>query len=183
MNGKRPKDMSAIKKASSTSKGTSLFQLKTWAEQSGMKMQVAKRTAGAQIAVPAVMHRKLAHYGAITAFRQNRNRVQDPTFSKSSNLWMTPEAIDSESSGYFLVRAGNLHNLIMSTTAQGRSLAGSSSKKAAIRISHSTTTWLDSSLAPPPDAVAQRHHSPTKTSTATMPPPTVPPLNKVRCRI
>ncbi len=108
LSGKRPKDMSVIKKASSTSKGTSLFQLKTWAEQSGMKTQVAKRTAGAQIAVPSVMHRKLAHFGAITAFRQNRYRVQDPTFSKSSNLWMTPEAIDSESSGYFLVRAGNL---------------------------------------------------------------------------
>ena len=97
-----------IKKASSTKRGTNLAQLEDWAQQVGLKLQMAKQLSGAKIIVPSVMHWKVGHFCAITAQQQDKYRIQDPTFGNQGNLWLSAEAIASQTDGYFLVPKGTL---------------------------------------------------------------------------
>ncbi len=94
-----------IRAAQSTKQGTSLLQLQTLASDSGMQFQMAKRTPGAPIVVPSVVHWKLGHYGALLKESNGRYLLQDPTFGKTfgDQIWISRNVIDSEASGYFLV--------------------------------------------------------------------------------
>ncbi len=91
-----------------TAQGTSLAQVKELANaQLGMKMQAAKRlNAEAPILYPAVINWKLNHYGALLKEEDGRYLMADPTFGTSQ--WIGLDAINQESSGYFLVPAGAL---------------------------------------------------------------------------
>jgi hypothetical protein len=68
---------------------------------------MAKRAEGADIPLPAVVHWKLNHYAAVLKFEAGRYLVDDPTFGNGL-LWITAEALDSESDGYFLIPGGPL---------------------------------------------------------------------------
>jgi RHS repeat-associated protein len=61
----------------------------------------AVRPTGGTIPVPSVVHWRSEHYAAITETNEGRYLVEDPTFQRS--VWMTPEAIARESSGFFVV--------------------------------------------------------------------------------
>lgn len=45
-----------LKAACSTAQGTNLSQVKDWADKVGLKMQMARRNAGAELIYPAVVH-------------------------------------------------------------------------------------------------------------------------------
>ncbi len=91
-----------------TAQGTSLAQVMELANGPlGMQMQAAKRaSASAPILVPAVINWKLNHYGALLKEEGGRYLMTDPTFGTSQ--WIDADAINQESSGYFLVPAGPL---------------------------------------------------------------------------
>lgn len=92
----------------SSAQGTNLAQLKDWSDQLGLNLQPAKRTPGAAVLFPSVMHWRVDHFGAITAEHQGKFRVQDPTFERAGNLWLSKKTIDSQTDGFFLVPAGPL---------------------------------------------------------------------------
>jgi len=92
----------------STEKGTNLAQLEDWAKQSGLKYQMAKRSPGAELITPAIMHWKVGHFAGVTAFKNGRYHVQDPTFGISGNFWFKADVFDKETDGYFLIPQGPL---------------------------------------------------------------------------
>lgn len=87
--------------AESTVQGTSLWQNYQWALQAGIPLRPARRDAGVPLPLPALVHWKSGHFAAITAFKNGRYHVQDGTFDDS--MWITPQALDDESSGHFLI--------------------------------------------------------------------------------
>lgn len=90
----------------SSRKGISLATLKKLTDNLGMSFQLAKRSPGAQIILPSVVHWKVDHYGALVRKLGSRIELQDPTFGE--NLSVTKKALDTEASGYFLVPSGRL---------------------------------------------------------------------------
>lgn len=97
-----------LNKAASTIKGTNLEQLKGWASQVGLNYQVAKRSPRASVIVPCVMHWKVDHFAAITDESEGKYRLKDPTFDTAGDRWITKQALEAESDGYFLVPSGTL---------------------------------------------------------------------------
>jgi RHS repeat-associated protein len=93
-----------ILQSASTTNGCSLSQVAELARQLGMNYQMAFHQSTAPLITPSVLHWKAGHYAALLEQKGNRFLIQDPTFH--SSLWMTRLAIQSESSGYFLVPAG-----------------------------------------------------------------------------
>lgn len=98
-----------IEKILSTPQGTNLAQLQKYAGQVGLKYQAVKRDPGAPWMVPAVVHWRLGHFAAMTGMQGGRYHVKDMTFGpQGGNLLLTPKALETETDGYFLVRAGAL---------------------------------------------------------------------------
>jgi RHS repeat-associated protein len=95
-----------IREAQSTSAGTSLAQLRVLATTAGLNVQVARRSPGAALLYPAVIHWQVGHYAALIEPRDGRQRIVDPTFGEE--LLVGTPAIDAEASGYFLVPSGPL---------------------------------------------------------------------------
>lgn len=95
-----------IQSARSTRDGTSLIQLKEWAQKAGMDYQVARRNRGAKALLPSVVHWNAGHFAALVEEKSGKFHISDPTFG--NDLWISPGALDAESSGYFLVPAGPL---------------------------------------------------------------------------
>ncbi len=91
-------------KAESGPRGFTLAQVSELATQAAAAHTLIKRATGQPIPVPSVIHWKLNHYAAIIEQRADGYVVQDPTFA--SGLVLSVEAIDAESSGYFLVPEG-----------------------------------------------------------------------------
>ena len=56
--------------------------------------------------VPSVVHWKVGHYAAIVRQEGDRYLVEDPTFINS--VWATKQALEAETSGYFLIPSGEL---------------------------------------------------------------------------
>jgi len=96
-----------IHQSKSVRQGISLEQVWELSEQLGMHYQMAKRSPGAALIIPSVIHWKLGHYGALTKAQNGRYLEQDPTFNQQ-DVWMAPSALDEEASGYFLVPTGQL---------------------------------------------------------------------------
>lgn len=91
--------------------GTNGFSLREVAELSrvtDMNYQMAFRSPGARFIVPSVVHWKLGHFAALVEREDGNGRLlaQDDTFGDS--VWITPEAVEAEGSGYFLVPRGSL---------------------------------------------------------------------------
>ena len=91
----------------SPAKGFSMLELKAMAiEKLDTPMQVTKRAPGSELILPCVVHWGVGHYGALMREQDGAVLLRDPTFG--NDTWMTQAAIDSESSGYFLVPNGPL---------------------------------------------------------------------------
>ncbi len=102
-NGQNP----ILKNAESTVDGTTLAQVKGWADQVGLKYQMAKRAKGAPFLTPSIVHFKLSHFAAVVGCDHNRYHIQDPTFDSDGQIWVTPEALEAETDGYFLIPASD----------------------------------------------------------------------------
>lgn len=92
-----------IEKAESTLQGTTLAQVKGWADAVGLNYQLAKRSKGAPFITPSLIHWKLNHFATIVAEENGRFHLQDPTFDTDGQLWVTAKALEQETDGYFLV--------------------------------------------------------------------------------
>ena len=100
----RPQDpppMALVQSVSGTN-GIPLQDVAALARQVGLEYRVAKRTGNAPIPLPAVVHWKLDHYGAVLKSEGGRYLLDDPTFGNGL-LWVAADALDSESDGYFLI--------------------------------------------------------------------------------
>jgi RHS repeat-associated protein len=95
-----------VQQSASTYRGYSLSQLEKLSQDMGLYLQMAKRTPGADVVVPCVVHWKVDHYAAITRQEGGRYLIVDPTFRTS--LWISREALDDEASGYFAIPGGAL---------------------------------------------------------------------------
>ena len=100
-----PGDVEILKSAS-TQKGCSLPQVADLSKKVGLNYQMAFRGQGAVFVVPSVVHWKVGHYAALLRKEGDRYQLQDPTFGDET--WATQEALESETSGYFLVPPGPL---------------------------------------------------------------------------
>ena len=99
-------DAQELLKAASTQQGFSLTQVAALSQKIGLNYQMAFRQANGDFAVPAVVHWKVGHYAAIIRKQGNRYLIEDPTFRNS--VWATKAALESETSGYFLIGPGSL---------------------------------------------------------------------------
>ncbi len=86
--------------------GTTLVSLKALANALGLRMQMAKRVAGAPLLVPSVVQWEAGPFAALLAQQDGRYLLYDPSLSEE--LWLTAKALDEEASGYFLVPEGSL---------------------------------------------------------------------------
>jgi RHS repeat-associated protein len=95
-----------IFKAASTQNGFALSQVAELSSKIGLNYQVAFRNAEGTFVVPSVVHWKVGHYAAMVRREGDRYLLQDPTFGNSS--WATKQALEAETSGYFLIPPGPL---------------------------------------------------------------------------
>jgi RHS repeat-associated protein len=90
----------------STTNGMTLSAVAALADSLGMRFQMAWRTPGAALPTPAVMHLQIGHFVAVLKERNGRFQLSDPTGWQTT--FARSQAIDHESSGYFLIPAGPL---------------------------------------------------------------------------
>src|SRR6185437_7582672 len=95
-----------LDQAHSTPNGLALSAVRTIANKAGMHYQMAFRTPGAAVIMPAVAHWKVGHYAAVVDRADGRYLIQDTTFGE--DIRMSPATLDEEASGYFLVPTGPL---------------------------------------------------------------------------
>jgi RHS repeat-associated protein len=81
--------------------GVSLAEVGRLAERANLPYRLAYREKNQPFPVPAIVHWKVSHFAVVTGEKNDRFHVVDPTFG--TDLWITREAFDSESSGYFLI--------------------------------------------------------------------------------
>ena len=94
-----------ILKSASTQKGCSLPQVADLSKKIGLNYRMAFRNSGDFI-VPSVVHWKVGHYAALVRKTGNFYELDDPTFGNKT--WATKDALEAETTGYFLVAAGPL---------------------------------------------------------------------------
>jgi len=110
-----------IANAASTPKGLSLPQVAELSKKVGLNYQMAFRGAplapsdGGRVSagrvrgsfiVPSVVHWKVGHYAAMVRQEGDRYLLKDPTFGNT--VWATRQALEAETSGYFLIPPGDL---------------------------------------------------------------------------
>ena len=94
-----------IFKSASTQRGFSLPQVAELSRKIGLNYQMAFRNSG-DFVVPSVVHWKVGHYAALVRKAGGLYELDDPTFGNKT--WATRQALEAETSGYFLVAAGAL---------------------------------------------------------------------------
>jgi RHS repeat-associated protein len=95
-------DLEKLRAYRSDVQGVTLAELAALADQAHLALRPAYRTDISKgVPVPSVVHWNLGHYAAIVEEKNGRYRVQDPTFGRE--LWLTRDAVDRESSGFFMV--------------------------------------------------------------------------------
>jgi RHS repeat-associated protein len=95
-----------IHASASTQKGLSMPQVVELSRKVGLNYQMAFREKNGEFIVPSVVHWKAGHYAAIIRKSGDRYLVEDPTFGNS--VWPTRQALETETSGYFLIPSGAL---------------------------------------------------------------------------
>jgi YD repeat-containing protein len=90
----------------STQKGCSLLQTVELSQKLGLSFCMAFREKDAEFVVPSVVHLKVEHFAAITRQENGRYLLQDSTFG--NDVWVTSEALEAETSGYFLIPSEEL---------------------------------------------------------------------------
>jgi RHS repeat-associated protein len=96
----------AIVDSKSTLDGMSLADVTGISREVGLNYQPAKRSPGAALIFPSVIHWKVGHYAALLKKENGSYLSEDPTFENET--WHTPQALEAEASGYFLVPEGPL---------------------------------------------------------------------------
>lgn len=81
--------------------GISLRGLRDLAGEVGLRLRMVHRDPGAPMITPAVMFLRQKH--AVTVLDQARGRYRVAAQALGVELWMSPQALDEEASGYFLV--------------------------------------------------------------------------------
>lgn len=94
----------------SPKEGFSLAGLERIAHDIKLDYQMAFRKPGAEIILNSVVHWKLGHYSALLKKESGHYKCEDATMGTvyGQQFWLTPTALDSSASGYFLVPAGPL---------------------------------------------------------------------------
>lgn len=92
--------------SASSQNGFSLVQVAELSKKVGLNYQMAFRERGAAFVVPSVVHWKVGHYAALIRREGDRYLLQDPTFQ--NDVWATAQALEAETSGYFLIPPGPL---------------------------------------------------------------------------
>lgn len=105
LNPQAPVD-AAIRDSVSTPSGFSLPEVAELSKKVGLNFQMAFRESRSSTVVPSVVHWRAGHYAAIVRQVGDRYLLHDPTFG--NNAWASKEALDKESSGYFLIPSGDL---------------------------------------------------------------------------
>ena len=82
--------------------GFSLAQLAALAEKAKFNYALIYRSPGSPVPVPSIVNWRTHHYAAITGAIRGHYTLNDPTFGDGARE-VTQNAIDTESSGYFLV--------------------------------------------------------------------------------
>jgi RHS repeat-associated protein len=109
----------------STQMGCSLLQVAELSKKVGLNYQMAfrgapltpslstsdgKRVSAGRVRgdfiIPSVVHWKVGHYAAMVRQEGDRYLLEDPTFGNT--VWATRQALEAETSGYFLIPPGNL---------------------------------------------------------------------------
>lgn len=90
----------------STQKGFSLPQVAELSRKIGLNYQMAFREGKGAFIVPSVVHWKVGHYAALVRQQGDLYLLQDPTFG--NEVWATRQALEAETSGYFLIPPGAL---------------------------------------------------------------------------
>ena len=113
-----------INESASTQQGFSLAQVADLSKKVGLNYQMAFRrqvgtrstaslnkaengtrwNASLPFIVPSVVHWKVGHYAALVRQEGDLYLLQDPTFR--NDVWATREALEAETSGYFLIPPG-----------------------------------------------------------------------------
>lgn len=84
--------------------GFSLWQLGRLAERAGLPYRLIHREPGQAIPVPSIVHWNVHHFAAIVGARAGGYLVRDSALGfGSEELWIREAAIDTETSGFFLV--------------------------------------------------------------------------------
>lgn len=86
--------------------GISLSQIKGYSDQFNMGLTMARKAPGTSIPVPAVVHLATGHYSSILAASDGKYLLMDRPMQFQG--WVTLEAIEALSSGYFLIPADQL---------------------------------------------------------------------------
>lgn len=96
-----------IQYSTSTTNGFALDKLAALSAELEMNYQMAYRSPGSPFIVPSVVHWKVWHYAALIEKTENgRYHLQDPTFG--NDVWVTQQALEEETTGYFMVAQGDL---------------------------------------------------------------------------
>jgi YD repeat-containing protein len=101
-----PAALRVLEGSPSTDHGLSLTMVQGIATQAGMNYQMAFRTPGSAVILPAVAHWNVGHYAALVDRVNGRYLVQDTTFG--DDIRVSRLTLDEEASGYFLVPVGPL---------------------------------------------------------------------------
>ena len=81
--------------------GVTLAQVADLAEYAKLPFALVHRDKNSVFPVPAIVHWKVSHFAVLTGESNGRFHVIDPTFG--ADLWVTRRALESETSGYFLI--------------------------------------------------------------------------------
>jgi tetratricopeptide (TPR) repeat protein len=82
-------------------RGVALAEVYRLSRIARLPYQLAYREQPQSIPIPAIVHWKVNHFAAVIGERDGRYHIKDPTFGEDQ--WVTQDALDSESSGYFLI--------------------------------------------------------------------------------
>ncbi|HKQ38302.1 MAG TPA: RHS repeat-associated core domain-containing protein [Verrucomicrobiae bacterium] len=100
-----PADL-AIFNSTSTQQGFSLRQVAELSKHVGLNYQMARRDKTGEFVIPSVVHWKVGHFAAIVRKVGDLYLLEDPTFMNTA--WATRQALETETSGYFLIPGGDL---------------------------------------------------------------------------
>lgn len=88
----------------STHQGTTLLEISDHAREAALGYEAVYREARNEpVPVPSIVHWKVNHFAAIVGYSDGRYHIKDPTFG--GDLWITADALNAESSGYYLIDA------------------------------------------------------------------------------
>lgn len=82
--------------------GTNLAQVAQIAHKLNFSYRLVFRKPGQAVPIPSIVHWKQGHFATIIGEANGRYHIEDPVFPGAA-LWVTPGALDTEASGYFLI--------------------------------------------------------------------------------